>query len=615
MTAYNMINGHHADMSIKNVQDILRYEWGFDGLVMSDWGGTNSTVNSLLAGLDLEMPGPPDQRGAKLVEAWSRAQPEEKREIENAIDVSVARVLDLAGNHGLLGLTPEAARATRDSPESSSTTLEDIKLMRRIAADGTVLLRNDCKTLPLAAERIRGKQIAFIGPNALQGIPGGGGSATMNPQYLSHPMSSFKSGGKELGIELSVKHSLGARGRKWLPLLQSAQWHARSSEPSSTSLLRLDYYSTLDLSGPILETQLRGSSLLDLSDTAPASLRTDPVPPYSYCITSALTPTTDGNHIFSICSIGEAILYVDNEVVVDNRHWKERGESFYTFGSVEAFGSKKMQANKEYTITIKTWTRVDPDEDVNVHFAAHPSIRIGFEEELGTREALCQEAIALANESEVSIVVLGLTDEWESEGYDRQFMGLPGDQDYLADSLLRRVKRPEDLVFVNQSGSPVELPWIHQAATFVQAFYGGQEAGNALADILLGVVNPSGHLPITWPKRYADLCFAHDVESWPGVDGKVYYKEGSQVGYRWYTSHTSVSPQWWFGYGDSYTTFDTKIRNAANTDESWQVTIRVENTGELAGSSVVQLYMWPKPCTYLASRLVVLPNRQNQDST
>ncbi|KAM5365168.1 hypothetical protein ACJZ2D_011155 [Fusarium nematophilum] len=152
----------------------------------------------------------------------------------------------------------------------------------------------------------------------------------------------------------------------------------------------------------------------------------------------------------------------------------------------------------------------------------------------GAYQKVDQEAIALADESEAAVVVVGLTDEWESEGYDRQSMALPGDQNELVQALASKVKHPERLIFVNQSGSTVEVPWIDDVSTFLQAWYGGQEAGNALADVLLGSTDPCGRLPITWPKRYAGLPFANDPETWPGVDGVVVYKEDTHVGYpRW----------------------------------------------------------------------------------
>ncbi|KAM0326350.1 hypothetical protein ACHAQA_006952 [Verticillium albo-atrum] len=602
MTSYNQVNEQHVDMNSYLIKTILREQWGFKGLVMSDWGGTNSTVESLLAGLDLEMPGPPERRGQKLLDSLGKSADTSLRE---AVDVSVARVLSLAGTYKLLGLSPEAATATRDTQEISSTTSEDTKLMREIAASGIVLLKNEKGVLPLNAESLQGKQVAFIGPNAESGTPGGGGSASMNPQYLSQPMDSFKAVAATQGIDLKVKYALGANARKWLPLASVEQWRVASDEGTQDkNMVRVDYFANRDLSGPVKETQYRGSSNIDVSDSAPLDFQVDPVPPYSFRVESVVTPSTTGTHLFSLSSVGDSKLYVDGELIVNNDNWTIPGETFYAFGSVEVIGTKSMEAGKEYHIRVEGWVRKEArpsgghPADANHVFAAHPSVRIGYQEQLPEPEELLAEAVALADESEITVVVLGLSDEWESEGYDRQFMSLPSGQDKLVEALIQRTRRPESIIFVNQSGSPVEVPWVDRVPTFLQAWYGGQEAGNALADVLLGTTNPSGRLPITWPKKYTDLPFASDPESWPGVDGAVIYKEDCQVGYRWYSNSENIQPQWWFGYGQSYTTFKSDVLDILDEEDVWRVLVSVENTGKFVGQEVVQVYIWPKndPC-------------------
>jgi beta-glucosidase len=162
MTSYNCVNGTHMDMS-PILQNILRAEWGFEGLVMSDWGGTNSTAESVLAGCDLEMPGPPEKRGTKLMERLKTGDVEELLE---AVDKSVLKVLRLLEEFNLLGLSPEEAEQTRKQPEMSSDTPEDRELIRSVAAEGIVLLKNDAKLLPIGAASMQGKTLALIGPNA-----------------------------------------------------------------------------------------------------------------------------------------------------------------------------------------------------------------------------------------------------------------------------------------------------------------------------------------------------------------------------------------------------------------------------------------------------------------
>ncbi|KPM41493.1 Beta-glucosidase B [Neonectria ditissima] len=598
MTSYNVVNGEHMDMNAPIIQGILREEWGFKGLVMSDWGGTNSTIQSLVAGLDLEMPGPPEKRGSLLLKA---IEENPTKEVLEALDTSVSRVLSLAHKFHLLGLSPELAKESRDREEISSTTKEDTKLLREIAASGIVLLKNSRQTLPLDLKQLAGKQVAFIGPNALLGTPGGGGSASMNPQYLSRPMESFKAVAKEQGVDLSVKYALGAQALKWLPLFEKEQWTSDTSTVATgKSMVQIDFFASTDLSGPISETQFRNSSNIDLSDSAPLEFQVDPIPPYSFRVSSSVVPLVSGKHSFSLSSVGASKLYVNGELVVDNSNWQQLGETFYAFGSAECVEPLFMEAGKSYKVSIEGWVNKDtaastgPSTDANHVFSSNPSVRIGFSPPVPNAESLIAEAVTLCDESEATVVVLGLSDEWESEGYDRQSMALPGDQDKLVTALLQRTKRPESLIFVNQSGSPVELPWIDRVSTFLQAWYGGQEAGNALADVIFGTVNPSGRLPITWPRRYSDLPFSSDPQSWPGVDGKVIYKEEIQVGYRWYRHQTDIRPQWWFGYGLSYTDFTSTISSISSDDEAWGVSVTVENSGNMAGQDVVQLYVWKK---------------------
>ncbi|KAH8653738.1 glycoside hydrolase superfamily [Xylariales sp. PMI_506] len=592
MTAYNCVNGLHMDLNAKIIKDILRNEWNFQGLVMSDWGGTNSTAASLIAGCDLEMPGPPEKRGRKLLEAMAK---ESSPELVAAIDESCSRVLSLAKRMKLLGLSAEEVAATRNREETSSTTKEDLETLRHIAANGHVLLKNSAGTLPLDPHKLGGKKVAFIGPNAQVGTAGGGGSASMNPQYQSQPIDAFKTVSAELGIDVEVNYAMGSYTRKWLPLTSPEQWSISVPTGVEESILKLDFYATGDFNGPIVETQYRNNSLVDLFDSGPASLR-ESGKPYSLKITSAVKPSTSGNHSFSISSVGNARLLVDGKLLIDNYNWTEVGETFYSYGSVEICQSMDMVAGQSYEVVLECASKEiqapEGDEIDPIHvFGVQPSVRLGFLEELP--KDLIAEAVALSNESDFTVLVLGLNEEWESEGYDRQTMAMPGAQDELVQTLLEKSAHPENIIVVNQSGSPVEMPWADQASTILQAWYGGQEAGNALADVLLGISSPSGHLPISWPRKYSDLHFAKDPKSWPGVDGQVDYVEGTSVGYRWYLRN-GTEPQWWFGHGLSYTSFDiSELEIVEQAGQGWAVSVRVDNTGSFTGQHVLQVYSWP----------------------
>ncbi|KAF2134345.1 glycoside hydrolase family 3 protein [Dothidotthia symphoricarpi CBS 119687] len=603
MTAYNRVNGEHMDSNKTLVNDILRKEWGYQGLVMSDWGGTNSTVESVLAGCDLEMPGPSELRGEKLTKALnSKKHPG----LEPAVDASCRRLLTLVKRLNLLGLNEADAKATRLQEEYTSTNDEDITTVRRITAEGAVLLKNSERTLPLKPVELAGKKVAFIGSKSKMCTPGGGGSASMNPQYLSQPIEAFKTLTASLGVSVEVNYCSGMYSNKWLPLISSEQWrlmpHMITNPTDSGAMLRLEFFSTTNLTGPIQATQFRTSSYVDLFDTAPTDMLGKP---YSFRLTSTVTPSRSGMHSFSVSSVGSARLYLDRELILDNNNWEEKGETFYAFGSAEVIRAVDMQAAKTYEITVECATRqhmteasvqakeaeVDP-----LHvFASQAGLRLGFLEQLPP--TLETDAIALSNASDYTVVILGLDDEWESEGYDRGSLSLPASQDSLVRSLIKQSRCPESIVFVNQSGTPVEMPWASDSriATILQIWYGGQEAGNALADILLGIATPSGRLPVTWPKRYQDLHFADRRELWPGVDGQVWYEEGTSVGYRWYLKN-QIEPQWWFGFGLSYTEFEVRdlaVAQLPGEEHGWELSVTVKNIGEYPSDEVVQVYMSP----------------------
>lgn len=596
------------------VDEVLRRTWGYEGLIMSDWGGTNSTIESVLAGCDLEMPGPAVFRGTKLLQALKKSK---SPELETAVDASCRRILTLAKKLRLLGLSESEAKATRCREEYSATSREDIETVRRVAASGAVLLKNSASTLPLLPHHLRNKKVAFIGPNSERCAPGGGGSASMNPQYLSQPMEAFKTMAAELQIAVEVAHSPGAYSRKWLPLIVPEQWSLPSEVASSNghgdATMRVDFFSSIDLTGPVFETQYRTSSYVDLFDTAPAALLGQP---YSFRITLALTPSTTGLHSLGISSVGNAKLFVDGALVINNDDWASTGETFYAFGSVENVQTIFLNASQRYKVTLECSTRsrltatdIAPNHGTDVDslhvFASQAGVRLGYLEQLP--DSLAQDAIDLSNKSDYTIMVLGLDDEWESEGYDRQDMALPASQNSLVWALLEQSTKPESIIIVNQSGAPVEMPWADdpRVATILQVWYGGQEAGNALADLLLGATAPSGRLPVTWPKKYQDLHFAGREDVWPGCNDNVWYEEGSDVGYRWFLKN-GTEPQWWFGFGLTYTEFRVGnfiLDQSAGKDLEWQVAMEVENIGEHGGDEVLQAYLWPSGD--LASRILV----------
>ncbi len=218
--------------------------------------------------------------------------------------------------------------------------------------------------------------------------------------------------------------------------------------------------------------------------------------------------------------------------------------------------------------------------------------------ELRSAEALTAEAVAKAKNADVVIFIGGLnkSDYQDCEGHDRKAYGLPYGQDQLVEAL---VKANPNLVYVNISGNAVAMPWVEKVPAIVQGWFIGSEAGEALASVLAGDVNPSGKLPFTWYARLED-CGAHATGSYPGTwrEGQQIidetYKEDLFVGYRW-TDKQNIKPLFPFGYGLSYTTFEISNPRAdkreMTADGKLTVTVDVRNTGSVAGAEVLQLYI------------------------
>lgn len=207
-------------------------------------------------------------------------------------------------------------------------------------------------------------------------------------------------------------------------------------------------------------------------------------------------------------------------------------------------------------------------------------------------DELMVEAIKVAKTADVVVFIGGLnkSDFQDSEGNDRKGLDLPYNQDKLITELLKVNK---NLVYVNISGNAVAMPWVNEVPGIVQGWFLGTEAGNALAAVLVGDVNPSGKLTFTFPVKLSDNA-AHAMGDFPGKDGEVTYKEGIYVGYRWHDKQ-KIKPLFSFGHGLSYTTFEygkvTADKKELTADDKITFTVNVKNTGSREGSEVVQLYI------------------------
>ena len=204
---------------------------------------------------------------------------------------------------------------------------------------------------------------------------------------------------------------------------------------------------------------------------------------------------------------------------------------------------------------------------------------------------LRNEAVEIAKESDIVIMFVGLNHHFDLESVDRPDMYLPYEQDKLIEEVLEVNK---NVIVVLISGSPVDMSlWVDKVPAIVQGWYAGSEAGNVFADILFGDINPSGKLPFTFPKKLEDSP-AHKLGDYPGENLNEEYKEGIFVGYRYFDTY-DVKPQFAFGHGLSYTTFDfsniSLNRKSFSKDDVLEVKLSIKNTGNMAGKEVIQLYV------------------------
>lgn len=553
MASYNKINGTFASENSYTLIDILRNEWGFEGVTMSDWYGTKSTVPSVNNGLDLEMPGPALYRGEKLLQAVADG------------DVSEAMV-DEHVRHILCWIAKMDVSTQREEPEQALNSPEHRALIREAATEGIVLLKNQGNVLPLKREQL--KSIAIIGPNAKTARIMAGGSAQINPHYAVTPYDGIVAA---VGQHVQVGYEQGCSNYKLLPLLDTDSLSLDSTGKEHGFVV--SYFNNTDFSGSPVAVADNPSSELMWFGQVPAGV--NPLN-FSARFAAHFTPRESGVYSFGLASAGLSRLLIDGQEIIDNWTHQTPGQAYLGMGSTEVTSTVTLNAGQQYALTIEY--KVGDTPITAVHLGCQPP----------TPADALERAARLAASSDVALVFVGLSSEWESEGFDRPNMDLVGEQN----ELVRRVAAAnENTVVILNTGSPVTMPWIAKVAAVLEAWYTGQECGNAIADILFGDVNPSGKLSQTFPELVEDNPA---YINYPGENGKVYYGENLFVGYRYYDAK-GIAPLFPFGYGLSYTTFEySSLRLSTQEigpDDTLQVSIDVTNTGHVTGKEIVQLYV------------------------
>ncbi|KAJ5406376.1 hypothetical protein N7465_007660 [Penicillium sp. CMV-2018d] len=569
MTAYNKVNGTHVSENKAIIDDILRKEWGWEGLVMSDWFGTYSTSDAIIAGLDIEMPGKTRWRGGALAHAVSS-----NKVAQYQLDERVRNILNLVNWVEPLGI-PEGA------PEKALNRPEDQALMRRAAAESVVLIKNEGDILPLKKD----ESLLVIGPNAKIAAYCGGGSASLAPYYTVTPFD-----GVSAKTKGEVKYSQGVYSHKDLPLL-GPKLKTADGKPGFTFKVYNEHPNSGEERQVVDELHLLESSgfLMDYVNPKIKSMT------YYVDMEGTFTPEESGVYDFGVTVVGTGKLLIDGEVVVDNTKNQKQGSAFFGTATIEEIGTKELKAGQTYKVLFQFGSAPTSDLDTRGIVAFGPGgFRFGASRQV-SQEELIANAVEQAKTASQVVIFAGLTLEWETEGHDREHMDLPPGSDEL---ISRVLEVNPNAVVVIQSGTPVTMPWADKTKALVQAWFGGNECGNGIADVLYGDVNPSAKLPITFPRRLQDNPSYLNFRS---ERGRVLYGEDIYVGYR-YFEKSDVAPGFAFGHGLSYTSFareDLRIETVpeqnmyTESGEPVTASVTVSNTGSVAGAEVVQLWIVP----------------------
>ena len=558
MAAYNKVNGVPMTEHAQLLRDVLKDEWGFDGVVTSDWHAARSTAATALAALDLAMPGPDGPWGVQLAQAVA-----DGAVTPDVLDDKVLRLLRLADRVG--AVSPRGDDLAPDPVPS----LVDPGLLRRAVIASLVLLRNEGQALPIDPATV--SRVAVIGPNAVYPAIHGGGSAVVSPAAVSTPAAALS---EALAGQAEVTVAPG--GQTWVMVPEPPPGSLRDPGTGQPGL-HLEFR---DGQGELLAAEHRNSTALTWWDQVPPGIGWGE--PGTITLDAWYRPDQGGPHIVGAAGVGHLTVTVDGVAVADAATAvpDDPVEAMARPGEIRA--AVLLEAGRDARIGLVFRPAANGEGPL--------SVRVGLV--AATHEDdLMDEAEQAAREADAAVVVVGSAVMTESEGFDRSTLALPGRQD----ELVRRVAavNPRTVVVVN-AGMPVLLPWADQVAAVIYAWLPGQAMGEAVADVLLGRAEPGGRLPVTLPAREADCPVLHAVPR----DGRIDYDEGLLIGYRGYDAGQSA-PQFAFGHGLGYSTWSYESVRADQADpaagQDLVLTVTVRNTGDRPGRETVQAYLAEPP--------------------
>ncbi len=552
MTSYNGVNGEPTSESHHLISDIIKGDWGFEGFVISDWRAVVSS-KSITAGVDIEMPGPGKFMDTKdILKAIEDGLITEKEVNERA-----SRYLRAIIKSKVLDIPKPVHSSEFNTPKHQA-------IAKEVAEGSVVLLRNQNNLLPLDKNKIT--NIGVFGPNAEEARLGGGGSASVSACYTVSPLKGLKNHFET--SKITFIEGAGMTGN--LPVVDG-HYFTTENNGETVSGLRGEYFDGQHLQGEVQCSRVDDKIDYSWGWAAPCEKVTKNA--YSVKWTGKIkAPITGKYKIGFTVNEGGARLYLDGKLVIDE--WGNPGNEITE--AIFVYKSKSIDFEMEKGSA----------HDIKLEFhKKHNKNVIRLEWGIPGIKSPVNDAVKLARKSEVAIIFAGLSNLIEGGTNDKDDLKLPGNQDELI-SAIAKVNPNTIVVLIN--GTPVEMPWINEVAAVVEAFYPGQEGGNAIARVLSGDVNPSGKLPDTFPIKLEDILA---MKYYPGSDGKIDYGEGLKIGYRQFDEDNS-KPLFPFGFGLSYTRFEMKnLKVEKRGDNKVTVKVDVTNTGKASGAEVVQVYI------------------------
>ncbi|MDP1676774.1 MAG: glycoside hydrolase family 3 C-terminal domain-containing protein [Bacteroidota bacterium] len=549
MCAYNKLNGPYCSENEMLLNDVLKKEWKFDGLVMSDWGAVHSIKGVATYGLDLEMPGGDFLTKEKLLPLIKEGKVK-----ESTIDDKIKRMLRVMFRMKYFD-TP-LDKPTTDAPEHKAVALD-------VARAGIVLLKNarlnsaggqENNILPLNTASF--KTIAVLGPNAEIARTGGGGSSMVVPFSAESPLD----GMKRIFPNAAISYAVGARLPSDVPSIEP-QYFFLPNDTLNRNGLQAEYFTNKELKGE--PTLRRIDKNIDFRWGGGKPADGFEADNFSVRWKGRLKAKLSGTYELITASDDGIRLFLNEKLLID--HWSDHGTEARTV-------KVAMEAGTFYDITVEFYEN-----------GGDAVALLGWTE---PNETGVQAAVDLAAKCDIAVIFAGHSLHQESEGGDRKFITLPENQIELITEVAK--VNAKTIVVLNAGAQVTLQPWINNVQALVWAFFPGQEGTQAITEVLTGAVNPSGKLPFTIAKQWEDYpAFGN----FPGANGEVEYKEGILVGYRYFDTK-KVMPEFPFGFGMSYTSFAlSNIKVKSNGKDNYSVSVSVKNTGSAAGAEVVQLYV------------------------